>query len=46
MRAARPGIQSTDQGALELPGTAFWGERGLEGLLFILNLFESDHDRE
>ena len=37
MRAARPSVQSTDQGVLELPRTAFEGERGLEDLLFILN---------
>jgi hypothetical protein len=37
MRAACPAVQSTDQGVLELPGTAFEGERGLEDLLFILN---------
>jgi hypothetical protein len=37
MRAARPGVQCTDQGILELPRTASEGERGLEDLLFILN---------
>lgn len=37
MRAARPGVQSTDQGVLEVPGTAFEGERSLEDLLPILN---------
>ena len=37
MRAARPGVQSTDQGVLELPGTTFEGEGSLEDLLPILN---------
>src|ERR1700677_3764942 len=37
MRAARPGVQCTDQGVLELPRTAFEGERSLEDLLPILN---------
>jgi hypothetical protein len=37
MRTARPGVQSTDQCVLELPGTAFKGERGLEDLLVVLN---------
>jgi hypothetical protein len=37
MRAARPGVQSTDQGVLELPSIAFEGERSLEDLLPILN---------
>jgi hypothetical protein len=37
MRAASPGVERADQGVLELPDTAFDGERSLEDLLLILN---------